>query len=59
MIEKSTVKIADWLIRCQVITEEDRELYEYAIYSIFLTISPLFLRYMNNTQLKRLICKVG
>lgn len=43
MIEKSTVKIADWLIRCQVITEEDRELYEYAIYSIFLTISPLFL----------------
>lgn len=43
MIGKCTVKIADWLIRCQVITEEDRELYEYAIYSIFLTISPLFL----------------
>ena len=43
MIEKSTVKIADWLLRCQVITEEDRELYEYAIYSIFLIISPLFL----------------
>lgn len=43
MIGKCTVKIADWLISCQVISEEDRELYEYAIYSIFLTMSPLLL----------------
>lgn len=43
MIEKCTVKIADWLIGCDAVSESDRELYEYAIYSIFLTISPLFL----------------
>lgn len=43
MIKKCTVKIADWLIGCNVISESDKELYEYAIYSIFLTASPIFL----------------
>ncbi len=43
MIKKYTVLVTNWLISCNAISEEDRELYEYAIYSILITISPLFL----------------
>lgn len=43
MIKKCAVKIADWLIECNAIPESDRELYEYALYSIFVTLSPVIL----------------
>ena len=34
MIKKCTKKITDWLIRCDAVKEIERELYEYAVYSI-------------------------
>lgn len=34
-------KIADWLINLRIIQKEDRELYEYAAYSICITMFPL------------------
>ena len=39
-MEKCTGKITDWLIECDAIPETDRKLYEYAIYSILLSLSP-------------------
>lgn len=42
-MEKCTGKIAGWLIKYDAIREADRELYEYAIYSILLTLSPIVL----------------
>lgn len=42
-MKNCTEKIAGWLIRCNAIKSEDRELYEYALYCIFLTFSPIFL----------------
>ena len=41
MMEKCKKKVIDWLIRCDAIQEAERELYEYAVYSIFLTLSPV------------------
>lgn len=35
--------ISNWLIDSHAIDEDDRELYEYAIYSMLITISPLLL----------------
>ncbi|MBO5056198.1 MAG: accessory gene regulator B family protein [Lachnospiraceae bacterium] len=35
--------IVKWLIRNEAITEEDGELYEYAAYSLLITLAPLFL----------------
>ena len=35
--------LADWLLTMEAIKKEDIELYEYAIYSILITISPLIL----------------
>lgn len=43
MMEKCANVIADWLIRCEVVKETDKELYSYAVYSIFLSVSPLLL----------------
>lgn len=43
MIKECSVKIVDWLIGCNVIQESDKDLYEYAVYSIFLTASPVIL----------------
>ena len=43
MIEKCTRKITDWLIRCDAAEEQDRLLYEYAMYSILLTLYPVIL----------------
>lgn len=43
MIEKCTGKITDWLVKCDVVKEADRELYKYAVYSIFLTLAPVLL----------------
>lgn len=42
-MERCTGKITDWLIKCGAIPETDRELYEYAIYSILLSLSPMLL----------------
>lgn len=36
-------KLTDWLIRLEAIPKEERELYEYAAYNFFITISPLML----------------
>lgn len=38
-----TGKIVEWLIKHDAIENEDRELYEYALYSFWLLITPLFL----------------
>lgn len=35
--------IVTWLIRHDAIAEADRELYEYAVYSLLITLSPLFI----------------
>ena len=43
MIEKCADVIAGWLIECSAVEEADRELYSYAVYSAFLTLSPLLL----------------
>ena len=42
-MEKCANAIADWLVRCAMIDEEDKELYGYAAYSLILSISPLLL----------------
>lgn len=42
-MEKCANAIADWLVRCAMIDEEDKELYRYAAYSLILSISPLLL----------------
>lgn len=36
-------RITGWLINKQIISQEDRELYEYAVFSIFITMLPLLL----------------
>lgn len=43
MISGFIGNISTWLIRHNAIKPEDRELYEYAIYSLIITVSPLFL----------------
>ena len=43
MIEKCADKVACWLVRCRVIEESDRELYEYAAISFFMSLAPLVL----------------
>lgn len=43
MIEKCANVIADWLVSCEVVKKTDKELYSYAVYSVFLSISPLLL----------------
>lgn len=43
MMEKAAEALADWLIRCNVVEETDKELYSYAAYSFLLNISPLIL----------------
>lgn len=42
-MEKVTKNITNWLIENGAIEDSDVELYEYAIYSIIITISPLLL----------------
>ncbi|MGN0515013.1 MAG: accessory gene regulator ArgB-like protein [Lachnospiraceae bacterium] len=43
MIKKCQSAIVDWLIKQDAIREDDRELYEYALYSSLLLISPVLL----------------
>ena len=43
MMRAAAGYITGWLIRHSAITEEDRSLYEYAICSLILTISPLII----------------
>lgn len=42
MIAYFTKSLISWLIQHDAINEHDKELYEYAVYSILLTISPIF-----------------
>lgn len=42
-MEKLAKAITNWLIENGAIEDKDRELYEYAIYSMLITISPLLL----------------
>ena len=46
MISKVTNGITSWLIRCEAIDEADRELYEYAVHSLWLNIAPIFLVFL-------------
>ena len=43
MIKKFAEAVSDWLINSGVIAENERELYSYASYSLFLSLSPLLL----------------
>lgn len=43
MTEKWANIIVRWLINRKAIAEEDKELYIYAIYSVFLSMYPIFL----------------
>lgn len=43
MISQMTKSLVAWLIQCDAIDEDDIELYEYAAYSLFITISPIIL----------------
>ena len=43
MISYLTAGIVKWLIKSEAIAEEDRELYEYAVYSLWITLAPLIL----------------
>lgn len=38
-----TGKIVEWLINHDAIESDDKELYEYALYSLWLLVTPLFL----------------
>ena len=42
-MEKCTDTVVDWMIRCNVINEADKELYKYALHSLLLLVSPLIL----------------
>lgn len=42
-MERCTDTVVDWMIRCNVIHGEDKELYKYALHSSLLLISPLIL----------------
>lgn len=42
-MEKVTKKITNWLVENDAVDSTDKELYEYALYSMMLTISPLLL----------------
>lgn len=42
-MERCIGSIVTWLIRHDAVEDADRELYEYAVYSLFLTLSPLFI----------------
>lgn len=41
MMKRCTKMIVDWLIRCEAVDEKNREIYHYAVYSVFLSIYPL------------------
>lgn len=43
MIEKCAGAVTDWLISCEMVKDADKELYQYAVYSVFLSLSPLLL----------------
>lgn len=43
MIEKCANIIVDWLINCKVVKKTDKELYNYAVYSVLLSLYPLAL----------------
>lgn len=43
VVEKGTETVVDWMIRCNVIGDTDRELYRYALHSLLLLVLPLIL----------------
>lgn len=43
MIYRFAEVVVSWMVRYDAINPDDRELYEYALYSILFTMSPLFL----------------
>lgn len=43
MIEKCASVVSSWLLNKEVIREEERELYEYAVYSVLITIAPMLM----------------
>lgn len=45
--------ICEWLVRKEAIQEEEKELYEYAIYSFFLNIAPIVIVLIIGSLLKK------
>lgn len=43
MISKCADTVTDWLISCGAVEDKDKDLYRYALYSIFLSVFPLFM----------------
>ena len=46
MISKTSVLITKWLLHTGAISNEDRELYEYAAYSFLFSLIPLFMAFI-------------
>lgn len=55
MISKITNGIATWLIKCETIDETDRELYEYAVHSLWLNIAPMLLILLFGTVMDKVL----
>lgn len=53
MIKKCTGVIVDWLIKCGTVKEADKELYDYAVHSLLLTLSPLLLAIVFGLAMRR------
>ena len=43
MMQRLSKSLSKWLIKCDVIDNADRELYEYAVYCLFISISPIII----------------
>ena len=54
-MEKVTKRITNWLIENGAVDDLDQELYEYAIYSILITISPLLVVLIIGTTIGTLL----
>lgn len=42
-----------WLVESETVHREDKELYEYAVYSLFLTVTPIVLILIIGSLLQR------
>lgn len=54
-MRKLSCKLINWLIQLEAVSEEERELYEYAAYSLLITTSPLMLAVLFGSFMGHLI----
>lgn len=54
-MNRMAVAITAWLWKQHVISEEDRKLYEYAVYSVFLTMIPLLFALVIGVVMKMVV----